>query len=359
MTGFTSSVFTCDDEKLAAVGFYRIGFLSPGLILRTRMLGSDFRSSRCCILFNRRICLNVARLSRKRTQLMAQSEQNEAKIVQVKEKNSGKSDLSSSAEESEPQSTIVEVASAGEKEKKRRGAVNTEKKRRPMTAETRRKISEALSGRKLSSEHKKNISLKFAGSRNHRFGKGMAEETKQKISRARKGHVVPDHVRQKISASKRASAKLKPALTEEEKELKRDRERASRKKMIARALRKREIGQDLENSGRAYVAAEHDAYMEQLRQNVRVPHAVVKAELIAQRQAERLRESEKAKSVVLCQTCNGRGVSPCRCVQQHSNSNASCKLCLGSGFLFCERCQGSGSSQNGNYQNARQNRLDR
>ena len=53
--------------------------------------------------------------------------------------------------------------------------------------ERRKNISKALTGKKLSEEHKQKLSLAKLGINNHNFGKPMSEEQKKKISEAKKG----------------------------------------------------------------------------------------------------------------------------------------------------------------------------
>lgn len=55
------------------------------------------------------------------------------------------------------------------------------------TEETRKKISQSLTGKKLSDETKKKFSEMRKGEKNHFFGKSHTDKTKQKISIANKG----------------------------------------------------------------------------------------------------------------------------------------------------------------------------
>jgi len=82
-----------------------------------------------------------------------------------------------------------------------------------------KKLSDSLTGRKLSEEHKRNVSYSLTGSKNGMYGKKMTEEAKKKISEAQKrisrngrplevkekirqsllGHKVSDKTRKKLS----------------------------------------------------------------------------------------------------------------------------------------------------------------
>ena len=60
-----------------------------------------------------------------------------------------------------------------------------------LSEETRRKISEARKGMIFSEEHKKNISLSQTGVNNNNYGKPRTDETKRKISESNKGKHQP------------------------------------------------------------------------------------------------------------------------------------------------------------------------
>lgn len=73
-----------------------------------------------------------------------------------------------------------------------------------MTEETKRKISEAKKGKKLSEEHKQKIS-------NALKGKTFSEERNKKVSEALKGHTVSDETKKKLSEA----AKNRPPISDE------------------------------------------------------------------------------------------------------------------------------------------------
>ena len=90
-----------------------------------------------------------------------------------------------------------------------------------MSEETRRKISEAKKGRTFSEEHRRNISESHKGKKrapfseetrrkmseankgekNPMYGKHISEETRRKISEAKKGHTLSEETRRKMSES--------------------------------------------------------------------------------------------------------------------------------------------------------------
>ena len=56
-----------------------------------------------------------------------------------------------------------------------------------LTAEHRKKMSEALKGKQFSAEHRKKLSESLSGEKNPLFGKHHSEETRLKMSEAKKG----------------------------------------------------------------------------------------------------------------------------------------------------------------------------
>ena len=91
-----------------------------------------------------------------------------------------------------------------------KGNTNVRGKHWKLSEETKRKLSEALKGRIFSEEHKKNLSLAFkgkmSGKNNPFYGRHHSEETKRKSSEGRKGEKgfwwgkhLPIEIRKKIS----------------------------------------------------------------------------------------------------------------------------------------------------------------
>ena len=75
-----------------------------------------------------------------------------------------------------------------------------------LSAETRRKISEGLTGRQLSDAHRKHLSEAMSGERNANYGRPLSEETKRKLSEAQRGVRGNNY-------GKRASAELRAKLS--------------------------------------------------------------------------------------------------------------------------------------------------
>jgi len=75
------------------------------------------------------------------------------------------------------------------------------KLRKPKSEETKRKISEAKKGKLLSKEHKLKISESLKGEKNPFFGKTHTEESKAKIGIANKGKTFSNEVNKKKGRS--------------------------------------------------------------------------------------------------------------------------------------------------------------
>ena len=78
------------------------------------------------------------------------------------------------------------------------------KKGKKLSTETRRKLSEAKKGKKLSTEHRQKISKSLKGENNYFYGKKHSAETRQKISKSLKGKKHSAETRQKISEAKQS-----------------------------------------------------------------------------------------------------------------------------------------------------------
>ena len=71
----------------------------------------------------------------------------------------------------------------------------------PHSEETKRKIGQALRGRKRSLEARRKQSKAISGERNHNFGKPKSEETKRRIGLARKGIKHTKEAKKRMSES--------------------------------------------------------------------------------------------------------------------------------------------------------------
>lgn len=69
--------------------------------------------------------------------------------------------------------------------------------------ETRRKLSEAKKGKSLSEEHRRKISESMKGENNHFYGKTHSEESRRKMSEALKGKHLSEEHRKKLSELKK------------------------------------------------------------------------------------------------------------------------------------------------------------
>lgn len=87
------------------------------------------------------------------------------------------------------------------------------KKRAPFSDEYRSKMSKVMTGRKLTDEHKSNLSKSLKGRHftddwksnlsKSLKGRTLSEETRHRMSISRKGHTVSEETRHKISATKK------------------------------------------------------------------------------------------------------------------------------------------------------------
>ena len=77
------------------------------------------------------------------------------------------------------------------------------RKGRVMSEETKRKISEANTGRVFTKEHRDNMSKALKGRPNKYKGTPLSEEHKKKISESEKGKVVSEETKKRISESKK------------------------------------------------------------------------------------------------------------------------------------------------------------
>lgn len=74
-----------------------------------------------------------------------------------------------------------------------------------LSEDTKKRMSEAHKGKTFSAETRKKLSLGMLGENNHRYGKTASEETKRKMSDSHKGKVFSEEHRQNLSKAKKAS----------------------------------------------------------------------------------------------------------------------------------------------------------
>ena len=91
-----------------------------------------------------------------------------------------------------------------------------------LTEETKRKLSEANTGKPLTEETKRKLSEANTGEKNPNYGKPLSEEHKKKISESRKGKPRSEETKKKISESKKGQTswnKGKPMSDEQKRKL--------------------------------------------------------------------------------------------------------------------------------------------
>ncbi|PXF40592.1 hypothetical protein BWQ96_09696 [Gracilariopsis chorda] len=248
-----------------------------------------------------------------------------------------------------------------------------------MPAETRRKISAALKGRRKSPEHRESLRRRFEGSQNPMYGRKLSAESRAKISRAMaaKGkQKKQDNVDKPEQANSPAKRKNKQLM---EQTLDQLREKAVQSKLITSATQpppkrkpNRILHDDLE-------AAHLDKILKRVASLDEPPEAVVRTlqnnrkrreKNTLERRAANNRGraasgppstglSEKSDKKALpepdktvdaserncqCTVCNGTGLMQCpNCVGTFGVSSSRCDLCFGAGGVFCDTCQGVGS----------------
>uniref|UniRef100_A0A7S1TEK1 Nuclease associated modular domain-containing protein n=1 Tax=Compsopogon caeruleus TaxID=31354 RepID=A0A7S1TEK1_9RHOD len=195
-----------------------------------------------------------------------------------------------------PEQTKEKIAAA------RRGTTHSE--------ETRRRIAESMRGRKLSHEHRRKISERMKGEGNPRFRRREEESASEVVRPARKS--------------------------------------VSRQKVPAKAQqRMRKIFTDLPGGSKKNVVDsrdEHDLYMAKLARRIDLQsesNAVLRDRLDskAKQRAEISRTSR-----VSCRLCGGSGFGPCNgCGARQGVVGTQCFKCFGSGIMTCSSCEGVGS----------------
>jgi len=90
-----------------------------------------------------------------------------------------------------------------EEARKKMSEFQIERAKKPMPEETRKRMSEAKKGRSLSDETKRKISEAKKGKPGHSHSHPVSEETRQKMSLAAKGRVLSEETKRKMSLSKK------------------------------------------------------------------------------------------------------------------------------------------------------------
>lgn len=275
--------------------------------------------------------------------------------------------------------------------KPRRNSLTTERGRkisralsgRRLSEERKRKISESMKGRKLSADHKRKLSLRFQGSQNPMYGKPVPSEVKAKISNARTAtenakrklrdanarnsanthEPVPESVRNQVQRSRLISSLHVGRQTEREREesvvLEQLLERVAAGDLPPIAVERARKANEAKRKAAALAdekstldrsSAEADTAPTEIAPEAAAE--VIDAKLTADlstsaKHSEVLpkkRETPtKAETFEPCPSCNGTGSVECgHCIGRVGMASRHCQSCFGLTSLFCERCGGSG-----------------
>ncbi|CAN8064168.1 unnamed protein product [Agarophyton chilense] len=250
--------------------------------------------------------------------------------------------------------------------KSEESAICERKKRLPMPPETRKKISDALKGRRKSAEHRESLRRRFEGPQNPMYGRKRSAESRAKISRA-----MSEKAKQR-----KPEKPEKPPVQEEA--LDQLREKAMESRLITsvtnqpeKRLRNRSAFDELE-------AAHVDRILNRVARLEEPPESVAKRmksntekrqlranqrrdgnpskQSVADERVSRLSHPRpkangkasciskaKKKAGTKCSLCKGTGLMACpRCVAA-GIPNSRCESCFGAGGVFCETCNGVGT----------------
>ncbi|KAI0563875.1 Heat shock protein DnaJ cysteine-rich [Gracilaria domingensis] len=234
----------------------------------------------------------------------------------------------------------------------------------PMRPETRKKISDALKGRRKSAEHRESLRRRFEGSQNPMYGRKRSAESRAKISRAMSAK----------AKQKKSEQPQKPPVQEEA--IDQLREKAMESRLITsvttqpeKRVRKRVVHDEIE-------AAHVDRILKRVAKLEKPPESVVRTlnsnrekrlrranqrriannskELVVDEKTSQVSHPQpdaktksktspaKNKSIAKCSVCNGTGLMQCpRCITS-GISSSRCQLCYGAGGVFCDTCNGVG-----------------
>lgn len=248
-----------------------------------------------------------------------------------------------------------------------------------MPAETRRKISAALKGRRKSPEHRESLRRRFEGSQNPMYGRKLSAESRAKISRAMaaKGKQKKQENIDKPDQDKESAKPKNKQVVEQT--LDQLREKAVQSRLITSVVqppqkrtRSRVCHDEME-------AAHLDRILKRVASLDEPPEAVLrtlqKNRQSRQKNMDERRAAKKSDTVgsrpqskgnsgnsdknafsdhgntvdeskrnLQCSVCKGTGLMECpSCIGTFGVSSSRCDLCFGAGGVFCDTCQGVGS----------------
>lgn len=210
------------------------------------------------------------------------------------------------------------------------------RKRAPLSAESRAKISAALKGRRKSEEHRASLRRRFKGESNPMYGRTLSAESRAKISAA-------------LLGKKRACVPEEKKKPTDLRALEGLREKARDSKLLARGdgkvlslerrRKKEKEGEKLESVLKrvASLQAPPDWVAKKVREKEKERDGV---SVKTKGRKKKVNVSNEKKT---CEMCVGSGVVSCaECVGAFGVASARCESCFGVGKTFCQTCQGVG-----------------
>ena len=199
-----------------------------------------------------------------------------------------------------------------------------------------------MKGRRKSAEHRESLRRRFVGDQNPMYGRKLSAETRAKISHAmstrRRGKKVNDEEK-KSKLSEALEVKNMSASTLKELKEKVENSRLIQSTALPPLSRKR-----LTKKQKLRDKQEEEHLEELLKQVEELhtpPEAVVKA--IAGSEKKRIVKENKKEEKRKCSGCDGSGMNPCvDCVGTFGVVSSRCERCFGVGSVYCETCQGVG-----------------